>query len=1035
MFIIFEVMKLMKVFIIFATLFFHFSIVYSCLEGERVALMSFKSMLTDPSNRLSSWKGEDCCIWKGIKCSSEGRVVVINLRNVNPEEVTINSNKEVVSSSNNISDFSLKGTISPLLFTLDDLQYLDLSFNNFMYSKLPVEISNLTKLTYLNLSNAMFQDSITTQFSNLTSLRYLDLSCADSVLDFSSITIRLTLPPKLDFDSLLSFMSYGYLSSPNLRWLEGLRRLRYLVLTGVDLSKASESFHWAKPISGLSNLMSLQLSSCNISGRVPIEQLLNLTSLSTLDMRSNVLTSTIPDMISNLTTLSVVNFRGNNLDGHIPYLPQLERLSISSNPAMTIDLVSMFSAPWPKLTLLDISFTRVVGPIPPSLSNSTLLSYFRADGCSIQGSIPSSITKLQKLSILMLNNNDITGQLPVSMSSLVSLQYLSLFQNRLQGYIPNSICQIPSLEYLNLQWNDLTGRLPSCILQLPKLSLLYVQMNNLNGNMPLSMLQKSRLDFISFGVSGLSVELDDQIQSFVQTFQPTVLEFTSCNMRGEIPEFFSNLTSLEILILANNSLSGAIPYWLFNLPSLSVLDLSMNNFKGVIPPIIQMKSSRFTTLVNLARNKLQGPIPTQLENVNVIDLSFNNFAGSIPTQMGEVHGIRSISLSGNRIHGPIPESFCQTTNVLQVLDLSNNSLSGNIRRSFGNCKSLIYLSLGKNKLSGSVPKELERVTSLRYLDLNGNEFEGSFPTVIEKFQDLEILNLAGNRFEGRIPKFIGEIHSLRILMLASNSFNESIPEEVMKLENLQYIGLSRNNLSGTIPQNLDGLKMMMKTQNQTTILGYVYSLKFTGAQLEIVTKGQTHFLVSVYSYNSGFDVSNNALTGKIPDKIGLLSGIPFLNLSHNHLTGVIPMTIDEMISLESLDLSYNQLTGEIPATLAPLDFLAYLNLSYNNLSGRIPKNPHFDALYQDRSAYIGNKYLCGAPDGMNCSNNGPSIISDTTDDGYDQEHVLFVLVIFSGFVTGIAGVFLLLHLINENWRSRYWRAVDRIVLKIVNSKL
>ncbi|KAM3268451.1 hypothetical protein P3S67_031392 [Capsicum chacoense] len=163
----------------------------------------------------------------------------------------------------------------------------------------------------------------------------------------------------------------------------------------------------------------------------------------------------------------------------------------------------------------------------------------------------------------------------------------------------------------------------------------------------------------------------------------------------------------------------------------------------------------------------------------------------------------SISLSGNKICGSLPESFCHACNVLQVLDLSNNSLSGTIRR--------------------------------------------SFPAVIENFQDLEILNLAGNRFEGKIPKFIGDLRSLRILVLESNSFNESIPEGLMKLENLQYIGLSRNNLSGPIPENLDGLKMMAKRQNEATILGYVYSLKFTGAQLEIVTKGQMRFLGCICS--------------------------------------------------------------------------------------------------------------------------------------------------------------------------------------------
>ncbi|KAM3220867.1 putative LRR receptor-like serine/threonine-protein kinase [Capsicum annuum] len=870
-------MWLKKVFLIFATLFYYFSLVGGCYEGEGAALMSFKSLLTDLSNRLSSWQGENCCSWKGIKCSSSGHVVVVNLRNPHPIEVMININKEVVSNSKNTSDFALKG-------------------------------------------------------------------------------------------------------------LEGLRRLRYLVLIGVDLSKASESVHLAKPISSLSNLMSLHLSSCNISGRIPIGQFLNLINLASLDMSSNVLTYPIPDLLSNLTTLSVLDFSRNDLNGYIPYLPQLEELSVASNPAITIDLVSMFAVPWSKLTLLDICFTRVGGTIPPSLSNSTSLTSFRADGCSIQGSIPSSITTLKKLSVLMLNENYITGQLPVSMSSLITLQYLSLFQNNLEGNIPISICQISSLEYLNLEWNDLTGRLPLCILQLPKLSFLYIQRNRLNGNMPFSMFRKSRLDEISLVTSGLSVEIDDPVQPFAQTFQPKILDFTSCNMRGKIPNFFSNFTSLVVLNFANN--------------------------------------------INLARNKLQGPIPTQLENVNVIDLSLNNFVGSIPSKIGEAPGIRSISLSRNKIHGSIPESFCHASNVLQVLDLSNNSLSGTIQRNLGNCRSLIYLNLGQNKLTGSVPEELEHITSLRYLDLNGNQFEESFPAVIENFQDLEILNLAGNGFEVRIPKFIGDIRSLRILVLESKSFNESIHEGLMKLENLQYIGLSRNNLSDPIPENLDGLKMMAKRQNEATSLGYVYSLKFTGAQLEIVTKGQTHWLESVYSYNNGFDLSSNFVTGKIPEKISLLSGIPFLNLSHNNLSGTIPKTIGEMISLESLDLSYNHFTGEIPMTLTLLDFLQHLNMSYNNLSGKIPRNPYFDTLYQDGTTYIGNKYLCGAPDAMDCSNHTPSIIKKI-EEKYDQENFQFVLVIFFGYVTGISGLFLLLYLIKYNWRSMDWRAIDRIVLKIV----
>ncbi|XP_016574002.2 LRR receptor-like serine/threonine-protein kinase FLS2 [Capsicum annuum] len=356
------------------------------------ALRSFKSFLTDPSNRLSSWQGENCCSWKGIKCSSSGHVVVVNLRNPHPIEVKININKEVVSNSQCTSDFSLKGNKSPLLFTLDHMKHLYLSYNNFVFSKLPAEISNLTKLTYLNLSNAMFQDSIAMQFTNLTSLRSLDLSCANLVPNYSSVSVSLTFPLKLDFgSSLLSFISYGYLSSPNLR-------------------KNSD-----RAVSA-------------------------------------------------------------------PLSPIWTR-----NPAVTIDLVSMFAVPWSKLTLLDICFTW-------------------------------------------------------------------LFQNRLEGNVPISICQISSLEYLNLEWNDLTGRLPLCILQLPKLSSLYIQRNRLNGNMPFSLFRKSRLDEISLGTSGLSAEIDDPDQPFVQTFQPKILEFTSCNMRGKIPDFFSNFTSLVEVVAEDTPL-------------------------------------------------------------------------------------------------------------------------------------------------------------------------------------------------------------------------------------------------------------------------------------------------------------------------------------------------------------------------------------------------------------------------------------------------------------------------------------------------
>ena len=130
----------------------------SCIADERAALLSVKASLLDPNNYLSSWQGENCCSWKGVRCSAKtGHVVKLNLRGVNSEKIG--------------------GEISYSLVNLQQLRYLDLSYNYLYGVQIPEFLGSMSSLRYLNLSYTFLYGRIPPQLGNLTKLTYLDLRC------------------------------------------------------------------------------------------------------------------------------------------------------------------------------------------------------------------------------------------------------------------------------------------------------------------------------------------------------------------------------------------------------------------------------------------------------------------------------------------------------------------------------------------------------------------------------------------------------------------------------------------------------------------------------------------------------------------------------------------------------------------------------------------------------------------------------------------------------------------------------------------
>ncbi|KAI5433627.1 hypothetical protein KIW84_020776, partial [Lathyrus oleraceus] len=213
---------------LFLLLLFHFtSKSFSlCNPHDSSALLQFKnSFFVNTSSKLDtfdpccssfsfkteSWKNrEDCCKWDGVTCDNVSNHVI----------------------GLDISCNNLQGELHPnsTLFKLRHLQQLNLAFNDFSISSLPVSIGDLVSLTHLNLSNCLLRGDIPSQISHLSKLVSLDLSI-NSVMDLNPFTWKKFIQNATNLGEL-------YLDHVNMSSIEGssLSMLKNLSSSLVSLS-------------------------------------------------------------------------------------------------------------------------------------------------------------------------------------------------------------------------------------------------------------------------------------------------------------------------------------------------------------------------------------------------------------------------------------------------------------------------------------------------------------------------------------------------------------------------------------------------------------------------------------------------------------------------------------------------------------------------------------------------------------------------------------------------------------------------------
>ncbi|KAK1416465.1 hypothetical protein QVD17_32256 [Tagetes erecta] len=736
----------------------------------------------------------------------------------------------------------------------------------------------------------------------------------------------------------------------------------------------------------------------------------NMKALNSLDFSDNQFARIIPQSMAALNFLSSLNLSHNNLSGRIPTGNQLQTLIDPSIYAGNKDLCS---APMPNNCNDHENPLNTTSKNRNEEANKPNNLWFYMDiicgfatgfwaTCLGAQNSTASCHERERLALLKFKHN-VKDDFKM-LSSWVGVDCCSWDRVRcdgstgrvvglhLRGYVTrianastesdylggkkyylvgedvnSSLAELRHLKYLDLSGNDFQGRrVPEFIGSLKQLSYLNLSNAGFSGNIPHNIGNLSNLKVLALSSLSCSQTLKADDMSWISgllicphlntsRLLPNIkyLNLRDNAIKGRFPRVLTNMSSLVSLDLSGNILNSSIPF----MPGLLRLDLSNNN-NIKLDHIGIWRQCNLKELI-VSDSNLEGEISGPSTNASIcsryalemLDLSQNELSGSIPSSLGRLTGLRALSFGSNRLNGPIPEALGRLR-FLEVLDLSFNQINGPIPTFSG---PLIELQLSHNYLNCSIPESFGSLATLNNLNLECNQLTGPIPSSVGRLVALKTFSMSSNMLNGTIPLAIGQLTKLDFLDVSNNSLEGLVFEaHFSNLSMLNYLDLSSNrNLRFKVSR-----EWIPPFQSRIIRLGSCnISDKFpkwvqTQKKLDelmlsnVSISGPLPTWLRQMPIISVLDLSNNKLNGSLTN---LPSGEPLnwfkfenmgslLYLQNNLFDGLIPKSLCTWIGMEILDLSKNRLTGNIPNCLTKLQNLRMMVFGSNELSGVIPSS-------------------------------------------------------------------------------------------------
>ncbi|KAL3151321.1 hypothetical protein ABBQ38_013155 [Trebouxia sp. C0009 RCD-2024] len=357
------------------------------------------------------------------------------------------------------------------------------------------------------------------------------------------------------------------------------------------------------------------------------------------------------------------------------------------------------------------------------------------------------------------------------------------------------------------------------------------------------------------------------------------LSLSYCNLQGTFPANFTE-----------------------SFPELQRLDVSDNQLIGSLPPTLPPK----LLFLDLGGNRLSSTLPSGWsgQNLYFLYVGENNLTGPIPPAWGEPDVMPSMELfyvAGNKLTGTLPK-----LPPLTILVAADNLLTGTLPSS-GWPSHLWYMWIDDNQLTGSIPAELASLQHLQALSMTSNRLTGSLPEAWSApgtFPELYNLQLDGNALTGTLPTTWGNSSAfpqLEFLTLADCGISGRLPDSWASgtaFSRLRLLDLGNTTLSGKIPASWSSHDAFPHLEAlivaHTGLNGSVPA--FNSGNLSFVDLHDCHFASDLGAFfNSsapltGASLSDNRLSGSLPNGPPSLGSLTFLDTSNNSIQGTLPLS-------------------------------------------------------------------------------------------------------------------------------------------------